>query len=258
MNKIELTEQFQPSASATGDSMGPRSAIVIEQAVLGALIFDVVASKRVIKTGYVRQPAGLYPGQCDTVAAHCHAISALAVVLAIEFKDRLSEQFGFDLNLEKVACMAVFHDHGEARSGDTGATSHALYGHCKLYQLERQGLESSLKGFRAENMLLGFFDEYRQYRTPESILVHMADNLEGFEKALHSSSNHRIHIETALQSCVENITIYRRRVALGAVSGQVINELLEQLLLPGIRVIANTYGVEEHLVQKYLSLLPAD
>src|SRR6266849_4619315 len=104
------------------------------------IIFDAVAAKRSIKTGYVRQPGGLYPSQCDTVASHSHAVSLLSVTIAHEIKDDL-EKIGVRLNLERVATMAIFHDQGETRSGDTGATSYAVYGVCKLYNFEMEGLE---------------------------------------------------------------------------------------------------------------------
>ncbi len=237
-----------PGVSLKGDS---KSYNPLDADRLGQLLFDVIASKRVLKTGYVRQSGGLYPTQCDTVAAHCHAVSVLAVAVAAQVQDDLRERFQLSINLEDVALMAIFHDHGEARSGDTGATSNALYGHCKLYQLERDGLKASLSGLRVEQKILWLFDDYRRYQTAEALLVHMADNLEGFEKGLHSAGGCKRNINHAINVILESIRIYRRRRAMCRELGEIADYLVATILLPGVRIIASTYELDEQALSNF-------
>lgn len=93
---------------------------MVDQVRLRALISDCIAQKRVIKWGYMRQFGGLYPSECDTVAAHSNAVSVLATVLAYEFSDKLKSETGIEVNLPDVARKAMFHDFGEARIGRYG------------------------------------------------------------------------------------------------------------------------------------------
>ncbi|VFN03956.1 MAG: HD domain-containing protein [Candidatus Kentron sp. G] len=129
----------------------------------------------------MRQFGGVYPSECDTVAGHSSAVSVLATVLAYEFSEELKSETGVELNLPDVTLMATFHDFGEARSGDTGVSSLSVHSVCKLFPLEREGLEANLKGLKISRRVLELFDDYRGYKTPEALSVHIADNLEGIE-----------------------------------------------------------------------------
>jgi len=135
---------------------------------LRTLISDCIAQKRAIKWGYVRQFGGLYPSECGTVVAHSNAVSVLATVLAYEFSDKLKSETDIEVNLPDVDLMAMFHDFEEARSGDTGVSSLLVHGVCKLFPLEREGLEANLKDLRISQRVLELFDDYREYKTPEA------------------------------------------------------------------------------------------
>jgi 5'-deoxynucleotidase YfbR-like HD superfamily hydrolase len=227
---------------------------------LPRLIFDAVAAKRVIKTGYVRQPGGLYPTQCDTVAAHSHTISVVAVTLASQLSGLLQEKFGVVLKLEDVALMAIFHDYGEAKSGDTGATSIAIYGTCKLYSLERDGLQASLAGLQFEEKIMHLFDDYRKYRTSEAVVVHVADNLEGFEKAIHSGRGSGRMLADMIRIFQENVAIYRQRRSLDRTLGDVADFLVDHVLVPGTQAIADAYELPVNMAEQAAQAVsdPAD
>lgn len=216
----------------------------MDREVLTRVIRDAVAQKRVIKWGYVRQLGGLYPSECDSVAAHSNAVSALAVILAIEYGDALSAETGATLGLEEISLMATFHDYGEGRSGDTGASSFSVRGYCNLHPLEREGLAASLAGLKCQDRILRLWDDYRAYRTPEAILVHIADNLEGFEKALHAARGAREVIGDVLRLFNENLDIYASRKEIDEGLGRVAEFLVDKVLVPGHRILAAAYGVE--------------
>lgn len=220
-------------------------------------VYDAVASKRVLKTGYVRQPGGLYPGQCDTVASHSHAVAALAAVIAYEVADLFEKACSIRLNLEQVLLLAVFHDHAETRSGDTGAQSIAIYGSCKLYDLESDALKAMLAGFRLAPNVTGLYEGYRTYTTAEALVVHAADIIEGFEKAASHFPPHSQPIQDAVRILGENVRIFRdRKHAVPTPEGEKLSKagslLVDRIVLPITSMIARSYRLD---VEKDLALM---
>jgi 5'-deoxynucleotidase YfbR-like HD superfamily hydrolase len=224
---------------------------------LASCIFDSIASKRVVKTGYVRQPGGIYMNECDTIAAHSNAVSVLALQIAFEYADEIKDFAGVALELGDIAMMSIFHDFGETRSGDTGALSKSVYPDesCKLHYLEREGLVASLSGLKIEPKAVSLFDDYRKYGTPEAIVVHVADNLEGFEKALHCARGSTLISENALEIIEENFEIYNRKKDQHPILGKVCDFLVIEVLSPGVQEILKAYRIEiprvTHAIEKY-------
>lgn len=212
---------------------------------LTEIIKDAIAQKRVIKWGYVRQFGGVYAAECDTVAAHSSAVSVLATILSYEYADAIEASTGARLCLDDIALLAIYHDVGEGRSGDTGAYSYAVRGVCNLHSLEREGLEATLHGLKIQERVLKLFDDYRAYRTPEAIVVHVADNLEGFEKAVHSCFRHGSILQQCLEVTKANIAIYRDRSAIPSELGKVCAFVLDNILVPGIRAICEVYAIDQ-------------
>jgi len=213
-------------------------------------VFDAVASKKLLKTGYVRQVGGLYPANCDTVAGHSHAVSVIALILTFEISQELKDYCGYFLNTEDIITLAVIHDHGEARSGDTGAQSMATYGECKLFSLERDALAASFDGLVASETVLRLFDDYRKYSTPEALVVHAADVLEGFEKALEHFHNRPLALDRSLKTISHNLQLFRERQAVGSpVLEQVGHFLADRVLYPCIDGLLQSYGLSITLLE---------
>lgn len=226
-HNIPTTAQAEPETHGT-----------VGREHLERMLGDAIATKRVNKTGYVRPFGGLYPAQCDTVASHSHAVSALAVMLAYEVRGHLKELFGTDLSIEDVALMGILHDQGEGRSQDPGAISKAI-GACDVHGMERRGLEVSVKGLRIEQRAMELYDDYRRYRTLTSVLVHMADTLEGIEKALHSAGRSQDILRIAKESAKECVEIYRHRPTESAET----HYLVDRVLIPGLQILSEKYGL---------------
>lgn len=224
----------------------------ITPARLSSLIFDVVTSKRAIKTGYVRQPGGIYAAQCDTVAAHGYAVTVLSVTLAMQVSAALRERFGIALNIEDVALMAIFHNHEAVRSGDSTSTS--LNDHCKPCSREGEELQANLQGLAGEQKILTLLNDYCCYSTVESLLVHMAEDFESFEKGLHCAAGSRQNVQHVLAVMFESISIYRRGRNTNAHLNMVADFLVESVLLPGAWMIADTYDLPETLTERALSI----
>lgn len=216
---------------------------VLDSRMLRRILGDAIAQKRVIKWGYVCQLGGLYPAQCDSVAAHGHAVTTIAAVLAYELAEGIEAKLGLTLDVADVVLMAAFHDFGEGRSGDTGATSIAIRGVCNLHSLEREGLEVSLSGLKIREKVLKLFDDYRAYGTSEATFVHVADNLEGYEKALHTARGAKEVVEDVERIFQQSLEIYRRRKEIEQSLGMLADFLVQSILLPGIQIIREAYGL---------------
>jgi 5'-deoxynucleotidase YfbR-like HD superfamily hydrolase len=214
-----------------------------KEPILERAIRDSIALKRMIKWGYVRQLGGLYASECDSVAAHSGAVAILAVMIADQHRKEIEDKFGVAISIEDVSLMALFHDFGEGRSGDTGALSFSLRGYCELHSLEREGLIASLNGQESLDRIVSLWDEYRGYTTPEAIVVHMADNLEGLEKALHAARGSREMLADGFRIFAGNLETYKRKKAEGGKVGEVAEYLVSNVLLPGRRFLLDGYGI---------------
>ncbi|MCH8342401.1 MAG: HD domain-containing protein [Planctomycetes bacterium] len=218
--------------------------MALERTLLTRLIRDAVAHKRVVKWGYVRQLGGLYPSECDSIAAHSNSVAVLASLIAHQLGSEIESECGVVISAHDVILMATFHDYGEGRSGDTGASSYAIRGTCNLHSLEREGLQASLEGLKASKKIVGLFDDYRAYRTAESLIVHIADNLEGFEKALHAARGSREILDDVTRIFCENLKMYGNRNELDERLGLVANYLVNNVLIPGNQLTADAYGLD--------------
>jgi 5'-deoxynucleotidase YfbR-like HD superfamily hydrolase len=215
----------------------------MENNLLNKIVFDSIAAKRILKVGFVGQAGGIYSAECDSVAAHSTTVTILSSIIAYEVEEELKD-IGITISKEDVTLMSTFHDYGETRSLDTGAQSKGVYPdeHCKLHYLERQGLNSLLDNTKIQNKVLELFDSYRKYDSIESIIVHIADNLEGFEKAIYSSRGHKPILNDAKRIVQENLNIYYRKYS--TVFGTGCEYLVEKVLIPGLKSIISTYELE--------------
>jgi 5'-deoxynucleotidase YfbR-like HD superfamily hydrolase len=240
--KMNTTTQIPNSSTAA--KRKPTRGLTPER--LHHAIFDAVASKRVLKTGYVRQPGGLYPGECDTIAAHSHAVSVLSVLIAHEIASDLERQCGVKLNMEDITLLSIFHDHGETRSGDTGAQSIATYGVCKLYELEEDALRACVADLSLAPRAMQLFDNYRKYSSPEALIVHAADILEGFEKAAGRFHDRPWVMEDAFRILAYNVCVFRDRLAAfpqNVALSRAGQFLADNVILPGTQLVADQYRI---------------
>ena len=143
--------------------------------------------------------------------------------------------------------MATFHDFGEARSGDTGVSSLSVHGVCKLFTLEREGLEANLKGLKISQRVLELFDDDRGYKTPEALIVHIVDNLEGIEKSFHAARDAKEIIDDVLKNIRSNMEIYNNKKDVDEKLGEVARFLVREILTPGIEVIAVAYDMDVNI-----------
>ena len=244
MNRLRHNDTMVAKRGITKKQPEPLIDQKIKEKV-GHVIFDAIASKRVLKTGYVRATDGLHPTECDTVAAHSHAISIAAVTVAYEVAEEVQKTCGVTLDLHRIAVLAIYHDHGEARSGDTASASHGIYGVCKLYDLEKAGLEASIKGFAIEKLVMELYEEYRKWSTAESLVVHAADMLEGLTKAVERRAHLRKVVDDAVEHFASDVLIFKNKK--DSDMEKLADFLVHNVLLPGGQAIADAYEFEMNM-----------
>lgn len=208
---------------------------------LKELLRDTLKQKDVIKWGYVRTFGGPNAASCDSVAAHIAAVSTLATILGYEYSEEIEVKTGIKLDLAKLTLLGLVHDLGECRSGDTGATGHAVHGTCNLFSLEREGLAKITDGLIIEKIALELFDDYRAYRTPEAIFLHVADNIEGFEKGMSISFGRGESAKFAEDVVLENVEIYNNKKEMFPQMSGFIDFCVNEILQRSIDVVRKAY-----------------
>ena len=124
-------------------------------------LFEVGMLKRTPRTGWQFLPGA----EGESVADHSFRVAMIAFVLV-----RLD---GSEIDADRVLRLALVHDLPEARTGDLN------YMNQKYVEAdeERAGADMT-RGLPFSHELDGLLAEYREERTPESIVAHDADQLE--------------------------------------------------------------------------------
>ncbi len=214
------------------------------------VIQDAVDAKRVLKTGYVRGFGGISANSCDTIGSHGYAVGWIAYCMAYQLSDE------FDLSVGKILEIVMVHDQGESRSGDTGASSVAVFGTCKLHALERDGLAACVAGLACSDRAMALFDEYRAASSPEALVVRLADNLEGLEKGLQHGHNKPWIVEDTLMPILAyNVALFARREG----NLRDIGLRLAEMLISTAADLLSSYGIatsEDELAKRIFLLVP--
>jgi len=166
-------------------------------------LFHLKTCTRTKKLGYSNPEGGIHPSLADSVSDHSHVVALLAYDIA----EALSKKY--QVNPLITHLMGSIHDLGEGLSQDTGAISKALHPNenCHLYDMERTGLKRTVSESQSlEEISMSLFDEYRAYRTPEALIVHTADKIEGYHKGVMGvpgSSDEYVYnvLRILLESC---------------------------------------------------------
>lgn len=107
-------------------------------------------------------------GWKQSIAEHTHRMLFIALILA-----NFEKAKGKKIDTEKLLEMCMVHDFGEARALDLDWISQKYNTSDEL-----RAVEDSVKKLTFGNKLLNLYKEYKERKTPESIIVKEADHLE--------------------------------------------------------------------------------
>jgi len=125
-------------------------------------LFEVGSLKKIARS---HRQSFLTDDLSDNISSHSHRVSVIGYFLA------KSE----GVNVEKVLTMCVFHDVGEARSGDQNWV-HKKY--VKVF--EDEILKDQLTDITKDNELLKTMTEYAERESKESKIAKDADKLDQY------------------------------------------------------------------------------
>lgn len=132
-------------------------------------LFEITVLKRIPRSGWrdigIENP--------DSVAEHAFIVAQIAYILA--------RMEGIDA--EKSVLMALFHDNGEARIGDTNLLTKIYLGGYKT--AEAKAFFEQVKNLPGNKEIKKIYQEYEERKTPEAILAKDADWLELAIQAKH-------------------------------------------------------------------------
>ncbi|MCE4617114.1 MAG: HD family hydrolase [Desulfurococcales archaeon] len=129
-------------------------------------IADVLrASKNLVRTGWMQR--GIHPSIGETVAEHSFEVAFLAVEMSLKAKEK-----GLNVDIGKVAAMALIHDLAETVVGDLPKWTSERVGKLKV-KLEREAFEM----LDVNTSLYKIFEQYLEGKSSEAKLVKAADAL---------------------------------------------------------------------------------
>lgn len=129
---------------------------------IAALLVEFLTLKNITRSGWAR--VGIPPVAQETVAAHSFGSGVIAIILG--------EIEGGDIDVGRVAILAILHDAGETRTGDIALLLRDILEERGLpksqvdqraEELQRQGLPEWLQGFLRE-----ILEEFRNKETLEA------------------------------------------------------------------------------------------
>jgi len=138
--------------------------------------------KRLKRTGWVKRNVA----DAESVADHSYRVALMAMTLG-----HLKRQRGQNLDLEKVACLALLHDLPEAFTGDLDPETKRRFGEQRVEEGEKDAVSRVLLLLPRELQAFyeGLFEEYRTQATMEARFVNQLDRAEMLLQA-HEYAKH--------------------------------------------------------------------
>jgi len=140
-------------------------------ALLG-LFLEAATLKRMPRSGWLMRGVP----HVESVADHSFGVAFMALVLAGVLQD--SDEFGEDLDLEKVLSMAILHDLTEVRLTDLPLSAARLLSGPVKSEAEASALAGLLEPLAGAGRLKAVWQEFEDRASPEGRLVRDADKLE--------------------------------------------------------------------------------
>ncbi|HYE64354.1 MAG TPA: HD family hydrolase [Pyrinomonadaceae bacterium] len=181
-------------------------------------LLELQRLKRLERTGWNLR--GLAPG-AESVAAHSYGVAIAAMMLADEVRAR-----GLSVDVERLLRMAVMHDWAEVLLGDMPRTATRYFGAEARRQAERAAFDDLTRGLSAgsENGYSELHEDYEQRTSLEARLVKAADVIDLLVQTLAFERAGARGLDEFWDGIDE------RYFQLDGVAGEVVNEVLQQLV----------------------------
>jgi len=182
-------------------------------------LIELQRLKGLERTGWMLR--GIAAG-AESVASHSYGVAVAAMLLADEVAAR-----GVDIDMERVLRVALLHDWAEARVGDMPRTATEYFGAEARKRAERAAFKDIIGSLDAGGVAEKYdalHEDYEERASLEARLVKAADVIDLLVQTL---SFERAGVR-GLDEFWEGIS--ERSFGLDGVAGEVVNEVLRQLL----------------------------
>ncbi len=189
-------------------------------------LLEIQRLKRLERTGWTLR--GLPPGT-ESVAAHSYGVIVAAMLLADEISAR-----GVEIDTGRLLRLAVMHDWAEARLGDMPRTGGEYFGAAARRKAERAAFDDIVKGLgrKIEADYSALHEDYEHRASLEARLVKAADIIDLLVQALAFE-------RAGVRGLDEFWEVAAGRgLGLDGVAGEVVDEVLGQLLEERRRILA--------------------
>lgn len=126
--------------------------------------------------------SGFKRNEADSVAAHSFNVIAFSYLLARELKST-----GMKIDPDKVFNIALFHDMGEAITGDIGTFVKDM-AEGVFDKVEKKAFDTLVRNLSSKKELTGYFEEYIKLKSKEAQVVKIADALDALAQGLNTPS----------------------------------------------------------------------
>jgi putative hydrolase of HD superfamily len=184
-----------------------------------SILIELQRLKGLERTGWMLR--GIAAG-AESVASHSYGVAVAAMLLADEVVAR-----GVNIDMERVLRVALLHDWAEARVGDMPRTATEYFGAEARKRAERAAFKDIIGSLDAGGIAEKYdalHTDYEERASLEARLVKAADVIDLLVQTL---SFERAGVR-GLDEFWESIS--ERSFGLDGVAGEVVNEVLRQLL----------------------------
>ncbi len=154
---------------------------------------NVLILKNIPRTGWLQR--GIPPSVAETVAEHSFEVASILAVVSLQDWGKLDS--------EKMLLMGILHDWGEAVAGDMPRSLTKRLGKGAKSEAETKimGELAEASGF---GVISALFKEYEERRTPEAVVVKIADILSTLKQA-RAYLARGYKVEDIEKGCVEEL-----------------------------------------------------
>lgn len=191
-------------------------------------LIELQRLKSLERTGWMLR--GIAAG-AESVASHSYGVAVAAMLLADELLAR-----GVEVDVERVLRVALLHDWAEARVGDMPRTATHYFGAEARKRAERAAFADMVGGLRADGLAEkynGLHEDYEARASLEARLVKAADVIDLLVQVLAFERAGVRGLDEFWEGMDE------RSLGLDGVAGEVVSEVLRQILEERRRVLAS-------------------
>jgi putative hydrolase of HD superfamily len=182
-------------------------------------LIELQRLKGLERTGWMLR--GIAPG-AESVADHSYGVAVAAMLMADELIAR-----GVTINMERVLRVALLHDWAEVRVGDMPRTATEYFGAEARKRAERAAFEDIVSRLNANGVAEKYSALHEDYEERESLEARLVKAADVIDLLVQTLAFERAGVR-GLDEFWDGVA--ERNLGLDGIAGEVVNEVLGQLV----------------------------